>query len=423
MTDYRTYKWLVVGMLWCVCFLNYADRQLIFTVFPLLASEFRLSDASLSLVSASFMCTYAVFGPLAGIVCDRVPRRILIMGTLIFWSLTAAATAFAHNYAQLVIGIALSGLGEAFYFPAAMSMLADYHAADTRSRAMSLHQSSVYVGSIAGGGIAGYLGQFYGWRTGFQCFGVAGILLGFGLWFLLKEPQRGFSDSMVGKLPAGGRFAAGLRELAGNRIAWLLVIVFMGANFVAMIFTVWMPTFLYRQFHMSLTLSGLNGAAYLQIASVLGVLCGGALADALVRRRKGGKGARMQVQALGLFFGTPFLLLSGWTTAITFVLAAMVGFGFFKGVYDSNLWAALYDVTPIERRGAALGIMNSLGWLGGAIAQLGIGLASERFGMGACLSATALIYLGIALAMGLGARRLRGTNGLREQARPATVRS
>lgn len=131
----------------------------------------------------------------------------------------------------------------------------------------------------------------------------------------------------------------------------------------------------------------------------------------------------MQVQALGLFFGTPFLLLSGWTTAITFVLAAMVGFGFFKGVYDSNLWAALYDVTPIERRGAALGVMNSLGWLGGAIAQLSIGLASERFGMGVCLSATALIYLGIALAMGLGARRLREQDGLREQARPATVRS
>lgn len=422
MTDHGIYKWFVVGMLWCVCFLNYADRQLIFTVFPLLAGEFKLSDASLSLISASFMGTYAVFGPLAGIVCDRAPRRILILGTLVFWSITAAATAFARNYAQLVTGVALSGLGEAFYFPAAMSMIADYHAADTRSRAMSLHQSSVYVGSIAGGAIAGYLGQFYGWRTGFRCFGIAGILLGCGVWFLLKEPQRGLSDSMAGMLPAGGRLAEGMRELAGNRIAWLLVVVFMGANFVAMIFTVWMPTFLYRQFHMSLTLSGLNGAAYLQIASVLGVLCGGALADKLVKRSQGGNGARMQVQALGLFCGAPFLLLSGWTTAVTFVLAAMVGFGFFKGVYDSNLWAALYDVTPIERRGAALGIMNSLGWLGGAIAQLGIGLASERLGMGVCLSATALVYLGIAVAMGFGARRLMRQTRWTEPARPSAVR-
>ena len=406
MNGHGSYKWLVVGILWCVCFLNYADRQLIFTVFPLLAREFKLSDASLSVVSASFMCTYAVVGPVAGLICDRVPRRFLILGALIFWSLTAAATAFARNYAQLVTGVALGGFAEAFYFPAAMSMIADYHAADTRSRAMALHQSSVYIGSIAGGAIAGYLGQYYGWRTGFRWFGIVGILLGCGLWLLLKEPPRGLSDQMASKLQAGSGLREGLRELAKNRIAWVLVAVFMGANFVAMIFTVWMPTFLYRRFDLSLTMSGLNGAAFLQIASVLGVLCGGALADGRVKRSRGGRGARMQVQALGLFCGIPFLFVSGWTTSVSFVLGAMIGFGFFKGIYDSNLWAALYDVTPIERRGAALGIMNSLGWLGGAIAQLGIGLASERFGMGVCLSATALVYLLIAVAMSLGARNL-----------------
>ena len=143
------YKWLMVAMLWSVCFLNYADRQVIFTVFPLLGTEFHLSNTSLSVLSASFMCTYALFGPLAGLICDRMPRRTLILGALVFWSLTAAATALVRNYAQLVTCVALGGLGEAFYFPAAMSMIADYHAADTRSRAMSLHQSSVYIGSIA----------------------------------------------------------------------------------------------------------------------------------------------------------------------------------------------------------------------------------------------------------------------------------
>jgi MFS family permease len=400
------YKWMVVATLWCVCFLNYADRQLIFTVFPLLAKEFKLSDASLSIVSASFMCTYAVVGPVAGLVCDRVPRRLLILGALIFWSFTTAATASAHSYPRLVMGIALGGFAEAFYFPAAMSMIADYHAADTRSRAMSLHQSSVYIGSIAGGAIAGYLGQYYGWRTGFHWFGIIGIVLGCGLWLLLKEPPRGLSDQMAGKLQTSGLLREGLRELTGNRIAWVLVAVFMGANFVAMIFTVWMPTFLYRQFHLSLAMSGLTGVAYLQIASVLGVLCGGALADSRVRRHAGERAARMQVQAVGLFCGVPFLLMSGWTTAVSCLLGTMIGFGFFKGIYDSNLWAALYDVIPIERRGAALGIMNSLGWLGGAIAQLGIGLASNRFGMSVCLSATALVYLLIAVAMSAGARKL-----------------
>jgi sugar phosphate permease len=184
------------------------------------------------------------------------------------------------------------------------------------------------------------------------------------------------------------------------------VIVFMGANFVAMIFTVWMPTYLYRKFHMSLTMSGLNGTAYLQLASVVGVICGGALADSMVRHRKGDRGARMRVQALGLLCGVPFLFLSGWTASVAVVLSAMIGFGLFKGVYDSSLWAALYDVTPIEQRGAALGMMNSLGWLGGAAAQAAIGLASDRFGMNVCLSATAVIYFAIAIAMSFGASRV-----------------
>jgi MFS family permease len=401
------YKWLVVAMLWCVCFLNYADRQLLFTVFPLLSAEFRLNDAALSVISASFMCAYALFGPVAGFVTDRAGRRAVVLGALILWSVTVAATSFAHRYLLLVAGVAMGGIGEAFYFPAAMSMIADYHAADTRSRAMAFHQSSVYIGSIAGGAMSGYVGQLYGWRLGFRLFGAVGVMLACVLWMLLREPQRGFSDGAAGKLPASPRLIEGLRELARNRAAWILVMVFIGANFVAMIFTVWMPTYLFRAFHMSLSMAGFSGAAYLQAASVVGVVSGGALADRRVRRRRNDRGARMSVQALGLFCGVPFLLLSGFAATIAAVLAAMIGFGLFKGVYESNLWAALYDVTPIERRGTALGIMNSLGWLGGAAAQLSIGLASERFGMNLCLSATAAIYLGIAILLWAGARRLR----------------
>lgn len=401
------YKWFVVAMLWCVCFLNYADRQLLFTVFPLLGAEFHLSDAALSVLSASFMCAYALFGPIAGFITDRVGRRSVVLGALVLWSATVAASSFAHRYLLLVAGVAMGGVGEAFYFPAAMSMIADYHAVDTRSRAMAFHQSSVYVGSIVGGAMSGYVGQYYGWRLGFRIFGAVGIVLACVLWTLLREPQRGFSDGAAGKLPERPRLIEGLRELAGNRAAWILVMVFIGANFVAMVFTVWMPTYLFRAFHMSLSMAGFSGAAYLQIASIVGVVSGGALADRSVRRTPGDRGARMSIQALGLFCGVPFLLLSGFATTVTVVLAAMIGFGLFKGVYESSLWAALYDVTPIERRGAALGVMNSLGWLGGAAAQLSIGLASQRFGMSLCLSATAAIYLSVACLLWAGARRLR----------------
>ena len=402
------YKWLVVAALWLACSLNYADRQLIFTVFPLLGGEFALSDSSLWVVSGSFMWMYALTGPVAGFICDRWSRRILILGARLFWSLTVAATASAQHDWQLVTGIALTGLVEAFYFPAAISLISDYHGVNTRSRAMSIHQSGVYVGSIGGGAIAGFVGQYFGWRVGFRLFGAAGGAVSLLLALLLCEPARGLSDAVKRTPPAGGRVRESLRELAGNGAAWLLIFVFMGANFVAMILIVWMPTFLYRKFHMSLSMSGLNGAAYLQIASILGVMVGGAVADGLVKKRQGRGYSRMLVQSMGLLCGVPFLFLCGWATTITMVIAAMIGFGFFKGVYDSNIWAALYDIVPIERRGVSVGLMNSLGWLGGGLAQLCIGFASLRFGMSVCISATAAIYLGIAAMLFWGARRLAG---------------
>ncbi len=415
------YKWFVVAMLWFVCFFNYADRQAIFSLFPLIRQQFGLTDIQLGVVAASFMWMYALFGPLAGWMCDRLPRKTLVMGGLIFWSLVTAATAASHSFTQLVVCRALGGLGEAFYFPASMSLIGDYHGLDTRSRAMSIHQSSVYAGSIAGGGVSGFIGQYYGWRSSFVLFGTLGILLGLILWGLLKEPVRGMSEGlaathgrqehgcrdMITNHQAGG-IAEGLKEVLRNRMVLLLILVFMGANFVAVVFLTWIPTFLYQKFHMSLSMAGLNGTVYLQIASVLGVLSGGVLADAVVRR--GGKlrrGGRMATQAAGLVCGVPFLFLTGWTVAVPMLVFAMLGFGYFKGLYDANIWASLYDVVPIRRRGAAVGIMNSLGWLGGGVAPIAIAIGTGRYGMSASISATAAIYLTFGLLLMWGAANVR----------------
>ncbi|MEK7751752.1 MAG: MFS transporter [Acidobacteriota bacterium] len=174
----RSYKWWVVGMLWFVCFFNYADRQAIFSVFPLLKAEMGLSDVQLGIVGASFMWVYALGAPMAGLIGDRFNRKALILGGMIFWSLITIATAMSTKYWHLVLFRALEGLGETFYYPASMSLLSDYHGRDTRSRAMGLHQSSVYAGTIAGGAVAGFFGQYYGWRSGFYLFGSLGKVLG-----------------------------------------------------------------------------------------------------------------------------------------------------------------------------------------------------------------------------------------------------
>ncbi len=402
------YKWFVVALLWLVCLFNYADRQAIFSVFPLLKSEMGLSDVQLGIVGSSFMWVYALAGPLAGIVGDRFSRKALIVGGLVFWSLVTVATALSTRYSHLVLLRALEGLGEAFYFPASMSLISDYHGRTTRSRALGLHQSSVYAGTIAGGAVAGYFGQYYGWRSGFYLFGSLGVLLGVVLIALLREPARGQAEAAPDATVSAqralehGRSNArqDLREILGTRMVIVLIAVFVGANFVAMIFLTWMPSYLTRQFGMSLSMAGLSATAYLQIASVVGVISGGALADVLVRRRAGG---RMITQAIGLFCGVPFIFLTGWTLSVPVLVLAMTGFGYFKGMYDANIWASLHDVVRPERRATAVGLMNAIGWFGGGMAPVAIAAASQRYGMSACLSANAAVYFcfGLLLCFGI----------------------
>src|SRR4051794_18198550 len=146
-----SYKWLVVGMLWFCGFFNYADRQAIFSVFPLLEKEMHLDKLQLGLLGSSFALVYGICAPFAGNIVDRIRRKMAVLGGLWTWSLICMTTASAISFRQLLFFRAAEGLGETFYFPASMSLISDYHGKRTRSRAMGTHQTSVYIGTIAGG--------------------------------------------------------------------------------------------------------------------------------------------------------------------------------------------------------------------------------------------------------------------------------
>ncbi len=404
------YKWWVVFMLWFVCLFNYADRQAIFSVFPLLESQMGLSKIEQGIVGSSFMWVYALALPLAGIVGDRFQRKTLILVGLIFWSLITVATALATEYWHLVLFRALEGFGEAFYFPASMSLISDYHSRETRSRAMGLHQSSVYAGTIAGGWLAGELAEQYGWRSGFVVFGTLGLVLGVVLFWLLKEPRRGQAETDAGiasasHVPAAvtwSEMAQFLPQLFKMPPVVILILVFSGANFVAMVFLTWLPSYLGNEFGMNLGMAGLSATMYTQLASILGVLTGGYLADRWARRHFGG---RPLTQSIGLLVGCPFIFLTGRTFEAPVLIMALIGFGFCKGLYDANIWASLYDLVRPEHRARAQGVMNSLGWLlGGATAPVAIAAASLQFGMSACLSATAVIYLAMGMLLVVGSQ-------------------
>lgn len=377
------YKWAVVGMLWFVCFFNYADRQAISSVFPMLEKEFGFDKLQLGLIGSAFMWVYAGGAVFAGYIADRFSRKHLILGGCLFWSAVTITTGWCSKVWQFVAVRALEGLGETFYFPATMSLVSDYHDRRTRSRAFSLHQSSVYAGTILGSWVGAYFAEQHNWRIGFYLFGGLGMVLASVLFLFLKEPQRGAADAeavdtghgiVLNSDPNPLSFFEAARLVLRKPTALLLMGAFLGANFVATIFLTWTPTFLTEKFGFKLTMAGLSGAVFINLASALSVPVGGWLADRFAVKAAGG---RMLVQASGLIVGAGFVGIVGSTGDKNTLLGAMTIFGLCKGLYDANIFASLYDVVEPKARGAAAGLMNTIGWGGGALGPLFVGYATK----------------------------------------------
>ncbi len=416
----RAYPWLVLGLLWFCGFFNYADRQAVNSVFPLLGQEFSLSDVQLGLLGSAFMVVYATTSPFAGYVVDGVARRILIPVGLAFWSLVCAATGLSRSYYQLLFFRAAEGLGESFYFPASLSFLADYHGLGTRSRALGIHQTSVYLGTAGGALLAGHLAQGFGWRSPFYVLGLAGAAYAILLGFFLVEPLRGQAegakpvkhgtnvDDEFARRPGrrGSGFWDKVTRILSNRAALVLLCVFIGANFVAAAFLTWLPTFIYRKFAMNIAASSTTSVVW-SLASLVGALSGGVLADWAARRRKGG---RILVQCFGLILGAPFVFLAGWSASFWMLVASLAAAGLCKGVYDANIFASLFDVVEPDDRGTAAGLMNSVGWTGGFLAPTAVGLGSKYFGLSLAIASTAAVYLLVGF-LALHAARLAEVKG------------
>lgn len=392
------YRWLVIGMLWLVCFFSYADRQAFFSVFPLLHAEMQLDTVQLGLLGSSFAVVYGLGGPLAGILVDRIRRKTAILAGLEFWSLVCVFSALSRSFAQLLFFRASEGLGECIYYPAALSMVSDYHGRPTRSRALGILQTSVYAGTIGGGYWAGAIAERHGWRAALLAFGGLGCVLGLVLIGALREPVRGSADRQAaaaqpGALshPAPPSFSfRAIGSLLRVRTLSLLMAVFACANFVAMVLLTWMPMYLYSRFHLSLGTAALDAAIYPQAASIAGALCGGYLADISAARTYRG---RILVQMCGVSIGAPFVVLCGLSRSLILTEVALICWGFCKGIYDSNIFASAFDVAPAEVRGTLSGSMNCIGWLLGAgAAPVLVGFLAKYVSLGDAIATSSLGY-------------------------------
>ncbi|MBI2432909.1 MAG: MFS transporter [Candidatus Hydrogenedentes bacterium] len=394
------YKWYVVGMLWFIAFFNYADRVALGVVMPRVRVELGLDDFQVALIGSAFAWIYGLGAPFAGLVIDRVRRKTAILFGLVTWSVVCMLTATSRSWRQLFGFMAAEGLGETFYFPASMSLVSDYHGKRTRSRAMSIHQTSVYGGTILGSVFAGLIADYLGWRYSFVIFGALGVVVAFILMFFLREPHRGAADEIDAGVPVAPpiRLSVGetLRVILQTPTVLTLFAAFICANFVFVVVMVWLPTLLAERLNLqSLAIVGLTATMYMQIASVFGAPASGWMADRLRQRTARG---RMIVQAAGVLAAAPFIVVTGLSTSYIMVASALACWGFFKGVYDANIFASMYDVIRPEARGTAAGFMNAVGWIGGGGGPLVIAKIKTAFD----------VSLGEALAMGAVAYVLAG---------------
>jgi MFS family permease len=398
-----SYQWALVGMLWFICFFNYADRVAISSVFPVLQREYHFSKTELGWIGAAFTWVYAAFAPVAGDVGDRYPRKWVILTGLYIWSAITGLTGLCSRVWQFVLVRGAEGLGETFYFPASMALISEYHTGKTRSRAIGLHQTSIYTGTIFGGTVAGLLAERNGWQSPFWAFAIAGITLGAVLGRFIRDPKVERQSRIVSEDPSVIHEHVPLRtflnQLRRTPTAALLLAAYFGANMVGFIPLTWMPTFIKEKFQVNLATAGFFATVFIQSASMVGAIVGGILADIRVRRRIQG---RIEVQAAAILLGTPFLFLCGWAPTKALLIVGLCFFGLCKGVYDASLTASYYDVIPAARRGTATGIMNLIGWIGAGIGAVAVGFAVDHgFTMSAAISSTAAVYLLVGLTLWL----------------------
>jgi MFS transporter, Spinster family, sphingosine-1-phosphate transporter len=284
-----------------VALLNYLDRQMLASMkFSVMHDIPDIGlEANWGTILALFKWVYAFLSPIGGYLADRYSRRHVIAGSLLVWSAVTWTTGHVTTYEQLLATRALMGVSEAFYIPAALALIADFHTGGTRSRAVGLHQMGIYVGVIIGG-FGGYVADHpgLGWRVAFEACGIAGIVYAVPLFFLLRNPVRPADASHRPKTSPLGA----LRELLGNGSFILLVLYFTLPALAGWIVRDWMPAILKAEFGIGQGLAGVSATIYWQSAAIVGAITGGWLADRWMRRTPRG---RIYVSAIGMSLIVP----------------------------------------------------------------------------------------------------------------------
>lgn len=372
-------------LLWLAYFLNQADRQIFSIVLPFVKQDLNLTDAQIGLIAASLVCAYGLMVPVAGFAGDRYSKKRIIVLSLMFWSMATLVTGFCSTVIQFVLvrGI-LTGGGEAFYAPAANTYISEKFS-ERRTLALSIHQSAVYFGIILSGVIAGAIAERYGWRSAFWGFGICGILTAALMFLILKNTDSVITQSIP-------RLKDTMVAIGKSATFYLLTFAFGCMVFVNIAYLTWMPTLLIERFGLKLTDAGFSSMFYHHMGAFLGILAGGIITDRLAKRKPV---IRLVLQALALLAGAPFIYWIGKSATPGETYLSLFLFGCFRGIYDANIFASLYEIVKPSLRASASGIMLMAAFIVGALGPYILGILKQHYELSLSFS-----YLWIPYVMG-----------------------
>ena len=366
------YIWLVVMLLFPVALLNYLDRQMLATMKASMVADIPsiANKADWGIVLGSFKWVYALLSPIGGYMADRFSRRHVICLSLFTWSAVTWLTGHVSTFHELVAARALMGISEAFYIPAALALITDYHTGPTRSRAVGVHQAGIYAGLILGG-FAGHVADSpdHGWRWAFSVCGAIGIVYALPLLAVLRNPPRSAEAA-----PALAPKAA-VGSLLGNRNFILLVLYFTLPAIAGWVVKDWMPEILREKFNLGQGQAGVTAVLWVQLASLVGVLAGGVLADRWMRYSPRG---RIFTSAIGMLLFLPALFGVGNAQVLGVAVAALIVFGIGWGFFDCNNMPILCQIARPELRATGYGIMNLVSISCGGFGDWGFGVLRDQ---------------------------------------------
>lgn len=397
MKQSKYYPWVVVGLLWVVALLNYMDRQMLSTMKEAMSHSIpELEKAeTFGNLMAAFMWIYGLMSPFAGAIADRMNRKWLIVASLFVWSSVTLLMGFTHDFSTLYILRMVMGLSEAMYIPAALALIADFHTGKSRSLAIGVHMTGLYVGQALGG-FGAMLSHHLSWESTFIYFGLFGALYALVLATFLHE-----TDAQLARIKNGAKTnesqSNGLNNVVqsfGKILSsvpfWGMLIFFTATSLPGWATKNWLPTLFEQNLHLNMQIAGPISTATIALSSFIGVFAGGAISDRWVKTNVKG---RVYTSAMGLGMMAPALVFLGFGSSYLSVIGGGFLFGFGLGFFDTNNMPILCQFFSSRYRSTAYGVMNMSGVIAGGYITKMLGKSTDAGNLGRDFGVMAVVIL------------------------------